>query len=197
MADNAAIPQIINWPVNRLGALLDWMSQRQRWVITAAIAFQVVFLIAMMIRPLMMVATGETILLRVQPVDPRDLFRGDYVILSYEISRPGWSTGQQPNFGTRSRFENMQGKTVYVLLQSDVDGKHWQSSDVQFEPPTTGKFIRGTVQQNGTIRFGIEQFFVQEGKGREYEEAVRQHKLSAEVILGTDGSSQLKRLIID
>ena len=76
MADNAAIPQIISWPVNRLGALLDWMSQRQRWVITAAIAFQVVFLIAMMIRPLMMVATGETILLRVQPVDPRDLFRG-------------------------------------------------------------------------------------------------------------------------
>ena len=30
---------------------------------------------------------GETIRLRTVPVDPRDLLRGDYVILGYEISR--------------------------------------------------------------------------------------------------------------
>ena len=30
---------------------------------------------------------GERILLKIQPVDPRDLFRGDFVILSYDISR--------------------------------------------------------------------------------------------------------------
>jgi uncharacterized membrane-anchored protein len=29
--------------------------------------------------------TGETIYLRARPVDPRDLFRGDYVVLAYEI----------------------------------------------------------------------------------------------------------------
>ena len=32
------------------------------------------------------VETGEKIFLRVSPVDPRDLFRGDYVSLSYDIS---------------------------------------------------------------------------------------------------------------
>jgi uncharacterized membrane-anchored protein len=32
------------------------------------------------------IETGEKIMLRVEPVDPRDLFRGDYVSLSYEIS---------------------------------------------------------------------------------------------------------------
>ena len=31
--------------------------------------------------------TGEPILLRVVPVDPRDMFRGDYVALSYDFSR--------------------------------------------------------------------------------------------------------------
>jgi GDYXXLXY motif protein len=29
--------------------------------------------------------TGETIYLRTRPVDPRDLFRGDYVVLAYDI----------------------------------------------------------------------------------------------------------------
>jgi len=31
--------------------------------------------------------TGETIYLRARPVDPRDLFRGDYVVLGYDIDR--------------------------------------------------------------------------------------------------------------
>jgi hypothetical protein len=31
--------------------------------------------------------TGETIYLRTRPVDPRDLFRGDYVVLAYDIDR--------------------------------------------------------------------------------------------------------------
>lgn len=33
------------------------------------------------------VASGREIVLPVVPVDPRSLFRGDYVILNYEISR--------------------------------------------------------------------------------------------------------------
>jgi uncharacterized membrane-anchored protein len=31
--------------------------------------------------------TGEEVLLKTLPVDPRDLFRGDYVILRYDVSR--------------------------------------------------------------------------------------------------------------
>ena len=30
---------------------------------------------------------GKEVLLKVEPVDPRDLLRGDYIILGYEISR--------------------------------------------------------------------------------------------------------------
>ena len=31
--------------------------------------------------------TGQTVLVKVVPVDPRELFRGDYVQLSYDFSR--------------------------------------------------------------------------------------------------------------
>lgn len=30
--------------------------------------------------------TGTEVILKTEPVDPRDLFRGDYVVLNYEIS---------------------------------------------------------------------------------------------------------------
>ncbi|RWM77144.1 MAG: hypothetical protein EOR81_19055, partial [Mesorhizobium sp.] len=30
---------------------------------------------------------GRQVLLRVEPIDPRDLLRGDYILLSYDISR--------------------------------------------------------------------------------------------------------------
>jgi uncharacterized membrane-anchored protein len=197
MASDTPTPVSPTW--NRLQWLtrgLDWLSGRERYVLTAGVAIQVLFLVAMMVRPLITLSTGDTILLRVAPVDPRDLFRGDYVTLSYTISRPNVKPGDawQSNW---ERMRQMEGKTIYVLLEPEADGKHWQSSGYQFDPPSAGKFIRGTVEGNGLVRFGIEQYFVQEGQGHDYENAVRERKLSAEVALDKNGSAQLRRLIIE
>ena len=90
-----------------------------------------------------------------------------------------------------------RGQTPVILIEPEADGKHWQSIGYQFDQPTTGKFIRGTVEGNGLVRFGIEQYFVQEGQGHDYENAVREKKLSAEVILDSSGYAQIKRLIIE
>lgn len=180
----------------RLWRALDWLAERQRSVLILGVLLQVLFLAAMMMRPLATLATGSTMLLRVIPVDPRDLFRGDYVTLSYEISRPRTKTvdGWTENW---ERLQQMQGNAVYVLLAPEADGKHWQSTGYQLDQPTTGKFIRGTIDGRGLVRFGIEQYFVQEGQGRDYETAVRKKKLSAEVILDDSGYAQLKRLVIE
>jgi uncharacterized membrane-anchored protein len=173
---------------------LDWLSSHPRCVLTAGVVFQVIFLLVMIARPLVTLATGDTILLRVAPVDPRDLFRGDYVILTYEINRVGanvpWSSSWE-------QMRQMEGKLIYVLLEPEADGKHWRYVSDQFEEPSSGKFIRGTIERNGSVRFGIEQYFVQEGQGHVYEKAVREHKLSAEVALDKNGSAQLRRLIIE
>jgi uncharacterized membrane-anchored protein len=175
---------------------LDWLTGHERSVLVAGVAIQVVFLLVMMVRPLITLSTGDTILLRVAPVDPRDLFRGDYVTLSYTISRPNMNTNNawQSNW---ERMRQMEGKTIYVLLEPEADGKHWQSIGSQLDQPSAGKFIRGTVEGNGLIRFGIEQYFVEEGRGHDYENAVRERKLSAEVALDKNGSAQLKRLVIE
>ena len=44
--------------------ILGWMAGEREWI----------------------VRTAPTVWLRTAPVDPRDLFRGDYVTLGYEIS---------------------------------------------------------------------------------------------------------------
>jgi len=91
----------------------------------------------------------------------------------------------------------LRGQTIYVRLEPDADGKHWHSIGYELEPPSEGKFIRGTVMGNATVDYGIEQFFVQEGRGRDYEQAVLDRKLSAEIAVDGDGNSQIKRLVIE
>ena len=175
---------------------IDWLTEHQREVLAAGVAFQLVVLLVMIAQPLTTLLTGDVILLRVAPVDPRDLFRGDYVTLSYEINRPA-STASDPAAASWRRFEGQQGRTVYVLLEPEADGKHWRSHGYQFEPPADGKFIRGTIVSGSTFQFGIEQYYVQEGTGAKYEQAVRDRKLSAEVALDHNGRAQLRRLVIE
>jgi uncharacterized membrane-anchored protein len=50
-------------------------------------ALQLVILVGMIAVRAIPLVTGQIVLVKVQPVDPRDLFRGDYVILSYDFSR--------------------------------------------------------------------------------------------------------------
>ena len=175
----------------RLDALLGWLKSHDSTVMLAGLGFQVVVLSAMMLTPLTTLITGETILLRVAPVDPRDLFRGDYVILSYEFSRvpPQGIPGLQST--------DRQGQTVYVTLVPEEDGRHWRASQFSLQKPSSEKFLRGQITRHNQIEFGIESYFVQEGEGVRYERAVRSRKLSAEVALDRNGKAVLKRLVIN
>jgi uncharacterized membrane-anchored protein len=110
------------------------------------------------------VTAGERILLQTVPVDPRDLFRGDYVILSYKVSSPERWNWQE------SRYT--RGETVYVTLRRR--GRFQEVDSVSRSLPEDGKlFLRGRVrratEKELTVEYGIESYFVPEGKGRELE----------------------------
>lgn len=179
-----------------LARAVDWLTGHQLQVLTLGVLFQLLVLAAMMVQPLTTLISGDTILLRVAPVDPRDLFRGDYVILSYDISQPT-RDGSTATLGTRENLSPLAGKTIFTRLAPDADGKHWHADGYQLEPPTDGKYIRGTVANFGNVTYGIEQYFVQEGQGLQYEQAVRDRKLSAEIVLDRNGNSQIKGLVIE
>ena len=102
---------------------LDWLTAHGRAVLAAGVILQFAVLLTMMISPLTTQLSGEAVLLRVVPVDPRDLFRGDYVTLGYDLSRPT-ADGSQPTSATWDRLQQLQGKTLYVRLEPEEDGKH-------------------------------------------------------------------------
>jgi uncharacterized membrane-anchored protein len=170
--------------------LWEWVRAHQRAILFGTIAFQMVVLGSMIARSTWTLIAGETILLRVIPVDPRDLFRGDYVILGYDF------TTRRP-LGDSQWNEAYKGRDIFVTLVPDADGKHWLGSTVSWERPSSGKFLKGKVGSDLRNEFNIGQFFVQEGKGKEYEDAVRSRRLSAEIAVTDEGAATLKRLVVE
>jgi uncharacterized membrane-anchored protein len=125
------------------------------------------------------VAFAPHVLLRVEPLDPRDPFRGQYVALRYDLG------GALPG-----GIED--GATVYVPLSRA--GDVWQGGYVTTSRPDDTA-IRGRVR-NGKIEFGIEQFYVSEGEARRYEDALREDRVYADVALGRNWRPTLRRLVI-
>ena len=158
----------------------------RRLVVWTAVALQSLVLLSMTIPRSMLRWSGERVLLKVTPVDPRDLFRGDYVILRYEFS--GWWSG-----GLATEQEE-----VYVPLTLDAL-KHAHAGTVTWKPPGTGLFLKGRRDRSHGwgYEFGIEQFFVQEGKGKAYEDARNTGHLWAEVSVSPDGTAQIVGLRIE
>jgi uncharacterized membrane-anchored protein len=144
------------------------------------------------------VVTGETVLLKTEPVDPRSLFSGDYVALRYEISTLDMATLSPDEFiGPR--------RTVYVTLARGDDG-YWHAVHVSTERGSVangqalikGRTERGSVTtQWGTVRveYGIENVFVPEGSGRAVESG--QRDLGVEVKVDRFGNAVPRGLVVD
>lgn len=148
---------------------------------------------------------GHEITLPVKPLDPRDLFRGNYVTLGYDVS-----TLNRLNMPEERAAELRWGSTVFVTLSPKADGG-WTVKDVTPEFPSQvaagdvvlkGRVRNVWAQANGSdrtlnVRYGIETYFVPEGTGQALESQVRDHKIEAIVVVGSDGTAALKGLVID
>ncbi|MBF0488672.1 MAG: GDYXXLXY domain-containing protein [Nitrospirae bacterium] len=235
--------------------------------LSIAVLIQLLLLLSIIAYKQDIIATGERILLVTRMFDPRDLLKGEYVRLSYDIS-----SLKTDKFGVKDTFKARD--TIYVTLSKNADGT---SSPVTFSKtePQGATFIRGTVisayktptgtitvkedsglthefdyywqpyQKEGryvfcvnkegrlmfhfpvsnekwrtceggldkvygtvekTIRhedmqinaeFGIEKFFVEEGKGRAIEHGILGQGVVAVIYLSKDGKGVLKTLIIN
>ena len=107
--------------------------------------------------------TGTEVVLHTLPIDPYDIFRGDYVTFKYEIS-------ELEIVGPASFAV---GDTVYVGLT--LDGKEIVAIGSPTLVRPSSIFIKGTVEEIWDnfliIRYGIEDYFVPEGKGYDIETA--------------------------
>ncbi|HBG77932.1 MAG TPA: hypothetical protein DDW84_03655 [Phycisphaerales bacterium] len=143
--------------------------------------------------------TGKTIYLRTVPVDPRDLFRGDYVRLQYEISNIEREKMQDGlKLLSVSDSHKNKDKKVYAVLEVNDDNVA-EVVYVTDKKPEKGKlFIRGRVERFGNflfVRYGIEAYFMQQGAGKDLEKRNvdgNRASLEMQIALGSDGTAVIK-----
>jgi uncharacterized membrane-anchored protein len=137
--------------------------------------------------------TGETVRLAVAPVDPRDPFRGDYVTLTYDISR----IDPDDLIGERYAYD-----TVYVELREGHDGI-WDAVAIhddrrrEFEDTV---LVKGKAEYLGgpdnllNIEYGIEELFIPEGSGRDIP---WDRNVAVELKVDRFGNAVLRHLLVD
>src|ERR687893_556204 len=101
--------------------VFGWLKARERKILLVTATAQLVILIGMIALRAIPLITGQTVLVRVAPVDPRDLFRGDYVILSYDFSRVPRDRIEGLSEKERGSWSKLEGRTVYVPLVPDTN----------------------------------------------------------------------------
>ncbi len=152
----------------------------------AVVALQMVGLVAFAAVKQYAIATGTEVVLQGAPVDPRSLMQGDYAILDYEIAV------------VPDRYEDLfeNGDDVIVVLTER--GEVWEATEyvTSYEASRLRNdvFIRGEMQSNGRIDFGIGTYFVPEGAGRAVETA---SDVKIRVSLSDDGDATVTGVILD
>lgn len=169
----------------------------------AAILLQCAILVLMVADRVRILREGREVTLQTRPVDPRDLLRGDYVVLGYDISQV--AAGALAGQPTAER-----NPVMFVKLAPDANGLY-QAVSVHAEPVTVtapevlirGRIVYSCGSTSRTfcdtlqIRYGLESYFVPEGEGKKLEQARNQQKLRVVAAVLPSGRAAIKRLPLD
>lgn len=151
-------------------------------------------------------STGTPIVLETRPIDPRSLFRGDYVRFNYAISRLDLEElGGDKAFRPHDR--------IYVVLEQGE--RYWKPISVHRSRPEVGPgqvAIKGEIwsiwprqsrqaqpdaEQYLHVRYGIENYFVPEGEGRRLERPKPGDTVSVQVAVDRFGNAGIKVIFVN
>jgi len=172
-------------------------------LLIAVVALQAAWVISTVARQEMLLRSGTVVLLESGPVDPRDLLRGDYVILSHKISvlPAALFDGGLP--------DQLQGEwrawtPVWVRLEKR--GQFHEAVAASFsplDPDAEHPVLRGTVfnsswvggergrRETVWVNYGIERYYVREGTGRPT------GTITVEAVVTSSGTSFIRQVYID
>jgi uncharacterized membrane-anchored protein len=171
----------------------------------AAALIQIALLGAMIVDRAQILRDGTEVTLQTGVVDPRDLLRGDYVTLGYDISQvPAGALQNQP---AKSR-----NPIVFVKLAPNSDGVY-EAVSVHTEAVLVmspevlirGHVVAGAICGSGVdvfcdklrIRYNLESYFVPQGEGKKLEDARNRRKVKVVAAVLPSGRAAIKRLLVD
>lgn len=144
---------------------------------------------------------GAEILLKTAPVDPRDLLRGDYVVLNYDI-------GQVPAALVQGAWPEERARhALWVRLEAGADG-FWTVREASFAvlparqgsvvvKGVTGRFLPRASDGTVGVSYGIERYYVPEGEGHAIEAARNDGRIAIAARVSAEGVAHIRALMED
>jgi uncharacterized membrane-anchored protein len=140
-------------------------------------------------------AQGRIVTLETAPVDPRDLLRGDFVILNYKIS-------SLPLDLFSPRVNSLPpGTDVYVTLAPEGDFHVAVAASTSWPVVSDGQVVLKGKAEHGwwssdarsqvRVVYGLERYYVREGTGNP------RGKLTARVAVPSSGQGILKEVLVE
>ena len=171
----------------------------RRWImpgLVAVIVLQISVLTIEYIASVYPLWTGKEVRLKTTPVDPRSLFRGNYAVLNYDISRVSLDNMEDA-------LLRRSGEIIYVKLKPAENNLH-VFDGASFSKPDSGLYIRGRIKSGGwsknsqpyPVRYGIEAFFAPKEKALDLEKRLRDGGVAV-VMLANSGKAALKDVIAE
>lgn len=198
------------------------MSKTKQILLSLIVVLQVVSIIVFVIIQEVRFSESKIITLQTQPVDPRDIFRGDYVILDYEISHLTENTtklnGSDKTTCCYYEFWDETDRDVYVFLKpagdvwhaigvsSTYDGDNLITDSntnitefirIKGKLTTVDNIERIDGEENFReleITYGIENYFVQVDTGKTIETA---DDVKVNIKVNKHGDSQIESLLVE
>lgn len=186
------------------------MTKQSLWIrILIIILLQSALLLIMIANRQAILSSDTIVVLQTRPIDPRSLFRGDYVRLKYEIN--------ELNLDTLSGDKTFKrNDSVYVILKKQ--DLYWQAQAVFRNRPEAQTsqqvFIQGVVKSVKNkkwdvnlkaytqitridVSYGIENYFVPEGEGLKLERPKPADIVTLEIALDDKGHAAIKHLLLN
>lgn len=138
-----------------------------------AVLIPLLILLVMTIKPQATVVFGQEILLETEAYDPTDLFRGDYVAVSFAISDIPKSLVSLP-------INKVQNKNLYVSLKQK--GKYYVVDQVSENKPKQGVYLRGKFQalyglygeaDQYRVNYNLDKYFLEQDSGKDLQQESR------------------------
>ncbi len=176
---------------------------RKYWLVPLVL---ILVLLVLLIQPLMTLTLGETYILKVEPVDPTDAFRGDYIVIAYQTESFDQALVPASLLEDSSYWYR---PVVYVTFQPSASGLTSEVAAISLVEPrgdipyveanlykewiydsdqvggSRGGEIRKPTDENGhmvyRLDFPMERFYVKENTGRVFEDAAREGQLLATI----------------
>ncbi len=188
--------------------LADKVRPLSRRLLVAACVAQVAVIGYMVWNHLQPLRYGERIVVRAEPVDPRDMLKGEYVILGYDFARISdkdlkvlnAQLGSPDDADEDTRKWLPEDTTVFVPLVKKTNGE-WTGGKPTLVRPSEGLYLQGLTgyrwRGGNELRFGIEAYYVEEGKGAAWEKLRNTGLLKVTIAVLPNGKAGLVSIDAD